>query len=44
MTTFFEGSASKTFAALLDESAAQLTDEELARLQQAIDRARDEGN
>ncbi|TWU47370.1 Penicillinase repressor [Rubripirellula tenax] len=42
MSTFFEGSASKMFAALLDESASQLTDDELAQLQQAIDKAREQ--
>lgn len=43
MTTFFDGSASQTLAALLDESAASLTDEELDRLQEEIDKAREEG-
>lgn len=42
MSTFFDGSASKMFAALLDESASQLSDEELAELQQSIDQARRE--
>lgn len=44
MSTFFEGSASKMLAALLDESACQLSDEELAQLQQSIDQARKQGN
>ncbi len=43
MSTFFEGSTSKTFVALLDESVGTLTDDELDRLQQAIDTARLEG-
>ena len=43
MSTFFDGSASRTFAALLEESASQLDDDELQRLQQEIDRARAEG-
>ncbi|MDA8746090.1 BlaI/MecI/CopY family transcriptional regulator [Rubripirellula amarantea] len=42
-STFFDGSVSKMFAALLDESSSQLTDQELAQLQQAIDKAREEG-
>ncbi len=42
MSTFFDGSASKMFAALLDQSVTELTDDELDQLQQEIDRAREE--
>ncbi len=41
--TFFEGSVSKTVAALLDRGATELTDEELERLSEMIDRARQGG-
>ena len=41
--TFFEGSVSKTVAALLDRGATELTDEELERLSAMIDRARQGG-
>ncbi len=40
--TFFEGSPGKTVAALLDQSASELTDEELDRLAERIDRMRQE--
>ena len=40
--TFFEGSAGKTVAALLDRSASELTDDELDRLAAMIDRMREE--
>ena len=40
MATFFDGSASKTLAALLDQSSANLTDEEFGELQSEIDKAR----
>ncbi len=43
MRTFFEGSVSKTVAALLDRGAAELTVEELDELAQMIDRARKGG-
>lgn len=41
--TFFEGSAEQTVAALLDISAAQISDEELQRISQMIENARKEG-
>jgi BlaI family transcriptional regulator, penicillinase repressor len=41
--TFFEGSASKVVAALLDLSREELSDQELARLSRLIDQARKEG-
>jgi predicted transcriptional regulator len=41
--TFFDGSPEQAVAALLDMSAADLSDEELARLQQLIEQARKEG-
>ena len=37
--TFFSGSASDAFAALLDSSAQDLSDEELKRLKELVDRA-----
>ena len=40
--TFFEGSPGKTVAALLDRSARELSDEELDRLAELIDRMREE--
>lgn len=40
MATFFDGSASKTLAALLDESSSTLTDEEFDQLQLEIEKAR----
>ena len=42
--TFFEGSAGAAAAALLDLSREDLSDEELARLEVAIRRAREEGS
>ena len=41
--TFFDGSREQLVAALLDDGAAQLSDEELDRLARLIDRARQEG-
>jgi predicted transcriptional regulator len=41
--TFFDGSAGAAAAALLDLSRDDLSDEELARLQSLVDRARKEG-
>lgn len=41
--TFFPESPGDAVAALIDESAAKLTDDDLNVLQQAIDRARKEG-
>jgi predicted transcriptional regulator len=41
--TFFDGSTEQAVAALLDLSAAKLSDEELDRLAERIDRARQEG-
>jgi len=41
--TFFGGSAGAAAAALLDLSSDDLTDDELARLQSLVDRARTEG-
>ena len=41
--TFFDGSAESAVAALLDLSAEELSDEELDRLRDLIDRARKEG-
>jgi BlaI family transcriptional regulator, penicillinase repressor len=41
--TFFAGSAEQVVAALLDDSAARITDEELERLSRLIDNARKEG-
>lgn len=38
--TFFDGSASKTVAALLDRSAGELTDDELDELARLIDEAK----
>ena len=43
LTTYFESSAEKAVAALLDESASKLSDEELDRLAQRIDEARRQG-
>jgi predicted transcriptional regulator len=42
--TFFEGSTEQTVAALLDLSASRLSDAELDRLSQLIERARKEGH
>lgn len=42
METFFRGSPTEAFAALLDSSAANLSDEEFARLSKMVDQARKE--
>lgn len=41
--TFFDGSSEQVVAALLDDRASQLTDEELTRMARLIERARGEG-
>jgi predicted transcriptional regulator len=41
--TFFDGSSEQAVAALLDESSSKLSDSELDRLQQLIDKARKVG-
>jgi predicted transcriptional regulator len=41
--TFFDGSTGEAVAALLDMSAKNLSDEELARLKEMIDEAREQG-
>jgi predicted transcriptional regulator len=43
LNTFFDGSAAQAIAALLDEDARRLSDEDRARLRGMIDRARREG-
>ena len=43
LETFFDGSAEKAVAALLDLSRAELSDDDLARLSKLIDEARAEG-
>lgn len=43
VTTFFDGSPSRAMAALMDLSAAELTAEELDRLESMIEHARREG-
>jgi len=43
MKTFFSGSATDAVAAILDDSSEKLTDEDLKRLEQLIDKARKEG-
>src|SRR5215472_9889127 len=43
METFFNGSPENVVAALLDVSSSRLTDEELDRMAQLIERARKEG-
>jgi len=43
MDTFFSGSAEHVMAALLDVSSTKLTQDELDRMAQLIDRARKEG-
>ena len=43
MRTFFDGSPAQAMAALLDETAAELSAEELERLSSLIDMARAEG-
>ena len=41
--TFFRGSPSDAVAAILDVSSADLTDSELARLEQLVEKAKQEG-
>jgi predicted transcriptional regulator len=43
LDTFFNGSAEQAMAALLDASASQLTDAELRRMAELIEKARNEG-
>jgi predicted transcriptional regulator len=43
VSTFFNGSAEQAMAALLEISDADLSDEQLERLQQMIEHARNEG-
>jgi predicted transcriptional regulator len=43
MRTFFRGSATDTVAAILGASAAELTEDDLRRLEELIDQARREG-
>ena len=43
MRTFFEGSPDRAVAALLDETASDLTDDDLDRLASLVDRARQQG-
>jgi len=43
VSTFFNGSAEQAMAALLEISDSDLSDEQLARLQQMIEEARSEG-
>ena len=43
VSTFFDGSAEKAVAALLDISGSQLTDDQLAHLSRLIEQAREEG-
>ncbi len=43
LETFFQGSAEQAVAALLDASASQLSEQELARLAELIEKARKEG-
>ena len=43
VSTFFNGSAEQAMAALLEISDADLSDEQLERLQQMIENARNEG-
>ena len=43
LQTFFDGAADKAVAAMLDLSRDQLTEEDLDRLAQLIERAREEG-
>lgn len=42
VATFFGGSATRTVAAILDEAAAELSEEELDRLARLVDEARSE--
>jgi BlaI family transcriptional regulator, penicillinase repressor len=44
VNTFFDGSAEKVVAALLGGEGARLTDEELTRLAELVDKARKEGS
>jgi predicted transcriptional regulator len=41
--TFFDGSPAQAVAALLDASASELTDDEIARLGELVDKVRKEG-
>jgi BlaI family penicillinase repressor len=43
VSTFFQGSATQAMAALLDTADTELSDTELTRLQQLINKARKEG-
>ena len=43
MSTFFDGSPDRAVAALLDETAPDLTDDDLDRLATLVDRARRQG-
>ena len=43
LKTFFDGSAEQAISALLDESSAKLSDDELDRLARLIDQARNTG-
>ena len=43
LNTFFEGSTSQAIAALLDEDASRLSENDWQRLEAAIERARKEG-
>jgi len=43
LTTFFDGSAEKAVAALLEISRTEMTDDELQRLSRLIEEARQEG-
>ena len=43
LTTFFEGSAANVVATLIERQKGKLTEEELDRLSELIDRAREEG-
>lgn len=44
LSTFFEGSPDRAVAALLDETASDLTDDDLDRLATLVDRARRQGS
>jgi predicted transcriptional regulator len=44
VNTFFDGSAEKVVAARLGGEGARLTDEELTRLAELVDKARKEGS
>ena len=43
LTTFFDGSTERAVAALLDMSSSKLNQDELDRLAQLIEKAREEG-